>query len=44
MSEARLGFACMYRHSHRSLAVKELEAIEKAFNPQIGRASCRERV
>ena len=34
MSEARLGFACMYRHSHRSLATKELEAIEKAFNPR----------
>ncbi|MGE8477097.1 MAG: UV damage endonuclease UvsE [Pseudomonas shirazensis] len=30
----RLGFACMYRHPHRSLAIKELEAIEKAFNPR----------
>lgn len=34
MSAGRLGFACMYRHSHRSLAAKELEAIEKAFNPR----------
>ncbi|QHG64446.1 UV DNA damage repair endonuclease UvsE [Pseudomonas putida] len=30
----RLGFACMYRHPHRSLSVKELEAIERAFNPR----------
>lgn len=30
----RLGFACMYRHPHRSLSIKELEAIEKAFNPR----------
>ncbi|WP_263262743.1 UV DNA damage repair endonuclease UvsE [Pseudomonas sp. RIT-PI-S] len=34
MSEARLGFACMYRHPLRSLALKELEAIEKTFNPR----------
>jgi UV DNA damage endonuclease len=34
MSEARIGFACLYRHSQRSLASKELEAIEKAFNPR----------
>ena len=30
----RLGFACMYRHPHRSLSIKKLEAIEKAFNPR----------
>ena len=30
----RLGFACMYRHPHRSLSIKELEAIEKAINPR----------
>ena len=30
----RLGFACMYRHPHRSLSIKQLEAIEKAFNPR----------
>ncbi|MFZ5935397.1 UV damage repair endonuclease UvsE [Pseudomonas putida] len=30
----RLGFACMYRHPHRSLSVKELEAIERTFNPR----------
>ncbi|MEX5488526.1 UV-damage endonuclease [Pseudomonas sp. URIL14HWK12:I3] len=30
----RLGFACMYRHPHRSLSVKELETIERTFNPR----------
>ncbi|HDS1738095.1 UV DNA damage repair endonuclease UvsE [Pseudomonas sp. BP8] len=30
----RLGFACMYRHPHRSLSIKALEAIEKTFNPR----------
>lgn len=30
----RLGFACMYRHPHRSLSVKALEAIERTFNPR----------
>lgn len=34
MTEARLGFACMYRHPLRSLTLKELEVIEKAFNPR----------
>jgi UV damage endonuclease UvdE len=34
MTPARLGFACMYRHPQRSLALKELEAIERAFNPR----------
>ncbi|MDZ5603638.1 UV DNA damage repair endonuclease UvsE [Pseudomonas sp. RP23018S] len=28
----RLGFACMYRHPHRSHSVKELETIERVFN------------
>ncbi|MFS0827133.1 apurinic/apyrimidinic endonuclease family protein [Pseudomonas phoenicis] len=28
----RLGFACMYRHPHRSHSIKELETIERAFN------------
>ncbi|MBF8780279.1 UV DNA damage repair endonuclease UvsE [Pseudomonas fulva] len=31
---ARLGFACQYRHPHRSLSAKELEAIERTFNPR----------
>ncbi|WP_028633761.1 UV DNA damage repair endonuclease UvsE [Pseudomonas parafulva] len=31
---SRLGFACMYRHPHRSLAVKALETIERTFNPR----------
>ena len=30
----RLGFACMYRHPHRSLSIKALETIERAFNPR----------
>lgn len=30
----RLGFACMYRHAHRSHSIKELEVIERAFNPR----------
>lgn len=30
----RLGFACMYRHPHRSLSIKALEAIERTFNPR----------
>ncbi|MBA1200253.1 UV damage endonuclease UvsE [Pseudomonas capeferrum] len=34
MSHARLGFACMYRHSLRSLSLKQIEAIERTFNPR----------
>ena len=30
----RLGFACQYRHPHRDLSIKDLEAIERAFNPR----------
>jgi len=30
----RLGFACMYRHPHRSLSIKALETIERTFNPR----------
>jgi len=30
----RLGFACMYRHPHRSLSAKALEAIERTYNPR----------
>ncbi|MFK3819727.1 UV DNA damage repair endonuclease UvsE [Pseudomonas sp. NPDC089407] len=30
----RLGFACMYRHPHRSLTIKALETIERTFNPR----------
>ncbi|MBA1190913.1 UV DNA damage repair endonuclease UvsE [Pseudomonas entomophila] len=33
-SPARLGFACQYRHSHRNLPNKELEALERTFNPR----------
>lgn len=34
MACRRLGFACQYRHPIRSLALKELEAVERAFNPR----------
>ncbi|MDF2490316.1 MAG: damage repair endonuclease UvdE [Pseudomonas sp.] len=34
MTHPRLGFACKYRHSLHSLSVKQLEVIEKAFNPR----------
>ncbi|UPQ80930.1 UV damage endonuclease UvsE [Pseudomonas knackmussii] len=30
----RIGFACMYRHPGHSESLKELEAIERAFNPR----------
>ncbi|MDF0732091.1 UV DNA damage repair endonuclease UvsE [Pseudomonas entomophila] len=30
----RLGFACQYRHPHRDLSIKDLEAIERTFNPR----------
>ena len=30
----RIGFACMYRHAGHSESLKELEAIERAFNPR----------
>ena len=30
----RIGFACMYRHPGHSDSLKELEAIERAFNPR----------
>ncbi|MGE7990673.1 UV damage endonuclease UvsE [Pseudomonas sp. NPDC089554] len=30
----RLGFACQYRHPHRDLSIKELEDIERSFNPR----------
>ncbi|WP_028694266.1 UV damage endonuclease UvsE [Pseudomonas cremoricolorata] len=30
----RLGFACMYRHPHRDHSAKELEVIERAYNPR----------
>ncbi len=30
----RLGFACQYRHPHRSDSIKALEAIERTFNPR----------
>ena len=30
----RIGFACMYRHPQQSLSLKELERIERTFNPQ----------
>lgn len=31
---ARLGFACQYRHPHRTLPNKELEALERTYNPR----------
>ncbi len=30
----RIGFACMYRHPSHSESLKELEAIERTFNPR----------
>ena len=30
----KIGFACMYRHPGHSESLKELEAIERAFNPR----------
>lgn len=30
----KIGFACMYRHPGHSKSLKELEAIERAFNPR----------
>ncbi|WP_120997992.1 UV damage endonuclease UvsE [Stutzerimonas urumqiensis] len=30
----RIGFACQYRHPDERLSVKELESIERAFNPR----------
>ena len=30
----RIGFACMYRHPQQSLSLKELERIERTFNPR----------
>ncbi|QGZ31322.1 UV damage endonuclease UvsE [Stutzerimonas stutzeri] len=30
----RIGFACMYRHPGHSESLKELEAIERSFNPR----------
>ncbi|AHL75573.1 UV damage repair endonuclease UvdE [Stutzerimonas stutzeri] len=30
----RIGFACMYRHPSHSESLKELETIERAFNPR----------
>jgi UV damage endonuclease UvdE len=30
----RLGFACMYRHPERELSLKELKALEGAYNPR----------
>ncbi len=30
----RIGFACMYRHPQQSLSLKELERIERIFNPR----------
>lgn len=34
MSHPRIGFACQYRHSIRSLSLADLKAIETAFNPR----------
>ena len=31
---SRIGFACMYRHPGHSESLKELETIERAFNPR----------
>lgn len=30
----RIGFACMYRHPQQSLSLRELERIERTFNPR----------
>ena len=30
----KIGFACMYRHPGHSESLKELETIERAFNPR----------
>lgn len=30
----RIGFACMYHHPQQSLSLKELERIERTFNPR----------
>lgn len=34
MTTPRLGFACMYRHPERELSLKELKALEGAYNPR----------
>ena len=34
MPLARIGFACQYRHSIRTLSLGELKALETAFNPR----------
>lgn len=30
----RIGFACQYRHPQQSESLKELERIERTFNPR----------
>lgn len=34
MTTPRIGFACMYRHPERELSLKELKALEGAYNPR----------